>query len=67
MPECNSLILILQSKIRALEDKLREEAHQRKLVQDKTAEVVSNYHYQKIYDTLRELCHDKVIFLVRGF
>ena len=31
-----------QSKIRELEEKLREEAHQRKLVQDKTAEVNSN-------------------------
>lgn len=30
---------IAESKIRELEDKLREEAHQRKLVQDKTAEL----------------------------
>ena len=35
---------VLQSKIRELEDRLREEAHQRKLVQNKTAEVVSKYH-----------------------
>ena len=38
----------LQSKIRDLEDRLREEAHQRKLVEDKTAEVVSNYHYHNV-------------------
>lgn len=34
--------IALQSKIRELEDRLRDEAHQRKLVQDKTAEVVRN-------------------------
>ena len=34
--------IVLQSKIRELEDRLRDEAHQRKLVQDKTAEVVHN-------------------------
>jgi len=34
--------IVLQSKIRELEDRLRDEAHQRKLVQDKTAEVVRN-------------------------
>lgn len=32
---------IAESKIRELEDRLREEAHQRKLVQDKTAELES--------------------------
>ena len=37
-------VLVSQSKIRELEDRLREEAHQRKLVQNKTAEVVSKYH-----------------------
>ena len=37
-------VLVFQSKIRELEDRLREEAHQRKLVQNKTAEVVSKYH-----------------------
>lgn len=38
--DCNLLDIVFQSKIRELEDRLREEAHQRKLVQDKTAEVV---------------------------
>jgi len=39
---CNVPDNFLQSKIRELEDRLREEAHQRKLVEDKTAEVVRN-------------------------
>ena len=40
--ELSSPCYFLQSKIRELEDRLKEEAHQRKLVQDKTAEVVRN-------------------------
>ena len=38
----------LQSKIRELEEQLREEVHQRKLVENKTAEVVSNHHYSNV-------------------
>ena len=38
----------LQSKIRELEEQLREEVHQRKLVENKTAEVVNNHHYSNV-------------------
>ena len=39
MVPCKPILIVLQSKIRELEEKLREERHHRKLMQERAAEV----------------------------